>query len=841
MQHQATQTDMTLPMQSLDSNVLQQLMLATQKQIDDLQKSINKRFDVLKQKLVPSPPRTPDGSKPLESPLDSGYRSINTCDVATDKLNADPFVDAPSCDNGNASDEMVEKLKLTTPNQATNFEVVETMNAGEGNNVMASPLGDRGISVKDPIAAVEFGAEFFDENSPPEAYQLEETMSVADDAIHVSPKDAQFLKLTPDDHYLDASSHGQKSEEQATLTRDLALEGVQAMDMAPNVSIVGSPNIETEALSDDHMPNLANGGSQPTFCDSPFQDPTMPQNRPNRDDHCYGATYYALVHGKSQSEATDTTKESESPQSTDSTMPQHRPEKDDLCYGKAYKALIYNSTISKTNDAVDVHTAAEDPTMPQNRSEKDDLCYGLAYHALVHGTTTTNLQDEAEGGSSLANPSDSCRSIQDAHGGIEETVPLSIKISENIPNHFDGDMKKTDAANEPSGPESPQFEASSGSSRAHSISETEAATPLTSASDLDEPCCEDQKVNGPDEGKLDTCALKSAMSTTDHFALQSQPLMPQEEALEFIVKELGAISQNSKLSPLTIIQQSLATLFHHENDLASELFEAITVASSCRQVSGTGKIDVYPTQDAGVGIIAWDSPINAAILPLLLATKITSQVGAHLDTPMTDSLELFELEDTRVILQETRATPSASLSTAFRAAQKDARSHNKTTLLSVCLVDTYHLELSHSGRHATNDCHTSFGHNFVLGLGPEGCTLWQSWGEGKQLRDRHGSTAHIPGAFGFDEWITKGGANVKDWKEMEEWVRSFEKLVKLKGATWTNQHNKLYKRCFGPDLVRLCYPQGKLLGLVPKFKPWVKVEVMKDVTAKDVTKFEFHM
>lgn len=78
-----------------------------------------------------------------------------------------------------------------------------------------------------------------------------------------------------------------------------------------------------------------------------------------------------------------------------------------------------------------------------------------------------------------------------------------------------------------------------------------------------------------------------------------------------------------------------------------------------------------------------------------------------------------------------------------------------TSVLVVSLVDVHIFELARQG---TSQGYTSFAHTFVLGIGPEGVVVWQSWGE-------HG--------YGLDEYISRGDARIRSWQEAGDFVDVF--------------------------------------------------------------------
>ncbi|QDS74147.1 hypothetical protein FKW77_001341 [Venturia effusa] len=172
------------------------------------------------------------------------------------------------------------------------------------------------------------------------------------------------------------------------------------------------------------------------------------------------------------------------------------------------------------------------------------------------------------------------------------------------------------------------------------------------------------------------------------------------------------------------------------------------------------------------------------------------------------------------ILGLARNQPTASFRSGFTTAKAAARNQKKTTIIGVQLLDVHFLQLS--SRDAVAG-HCSFAHTFAVAIGPEGFVIWQGWGE-------HG--------YRLDEWIDCGGDRVRTWDEAEQFVNDFEKLTKGKGL-WNAKRNELYKKLFEVDLNQMCGSQGpEPRCLVPKFEPWVQLEVLADVKVKDILKFK---
>jgi hypothetical protein len=182
-----------------------------------------------------------------------------------------------------------------------------------------------------------------------------------------------------------------------------------------------------------------------------------------------------------------------------------------------------------------------------------------------------------------------------------------------------------------------------------------------------------------------------------------------------------------------------------------------------------------------------------------------------------------------------KKTASASLPLAFRKAKIAAVNNGQTTVLAVALVDVHTFELAQRGAAET---YFSFAHVFTLGVGPEGVVIWQAWGKC---------------GYRLDEYLNDGHARIRDWSEAEQFVRDFDKLSTqkvgscsegqnrslaniLKG-TWNAKCNKIYKKLFLTDINQICGKSQLERPVTPKFKAWVRIHAIPNVTYGDVNKF----
>lgn len=111
-------------------------------------------------------------------------------------------------------------------------------------------------------------------------------------------------------------------------------------------------------------------------------------------------------------------------------------------------------------------------------------------------------------------------------------------------------------------------------------------------------------------------------------------------------------------------------------------------------------------------------------------------------------------------LTHIRETPSASFEEAYQKAKKLALGREGfTTVMAVTLTDVHIFELAEQGKAHP---YFSFAHVFVIAVGPEGTVIWQSWGQF---------------GYGLDEYLARGDGRLRTWKESDQFVSDFTKLV----------------------------------------------------------------
>jgi hypothetical protein len=227
-------------------------------------------------------------------------------------------------------------------------------------------------------------------------------------------------------------------------------------------------------------------------------------------------------------------------------------------------------------------------------------------------------------------------------------------------------------------------------------------------------------------------------------------------------------SKPTQQSPLLALHSQISTLFSSGPEKALFIFSKLQLhiaEKTYHQTSSTISIPIFSSssstdqsliQSPPYSIDLWKSCKMTATLILLLAS---SPSPSSLFTALkSHSQSLGGLPTHSTI----KTTPSASLPQAFQAAKRAATKDGKMTVLAVSLVDVHIFELAHQGKSAP---YFSFAHVFTMGIGPEGVIIWQAWG-------KHG--------YRLDEYLHDGHGRVRDWTEVEQFVRDFDKLAAQK-------------------------------------------------------------
>jgi hypothetical protein len=248
----------------------------------------------------------------------------------------------------------------------------------------------------------------------------------------------------------------------------------------------------------------------------------------------------------------------------------------------------------------------------------------------------------------------------------------------------------------------------------------------------------------------------SAQRTSRNPSLAS--LQQTDEGLAYraecreIISAMRQPSPYNSKSPLLALQQQVTNVFKHGPERATGIFHSLSQAAKL----GSTKAQ-FPYKDLRM---SWNSCKASATLVGLLACP-PSRLHEVAKFMSHDLGGLPKLE-------EIRNTSSASLQDAFRHAKALARGEKGIcSVITVSLTDVHIFELAQKrcrgGSEA--DKFTTFAHSFVLGVGPEGIIIWQSWGE-------HG--------YGLDKWMNDGRARVRTWQEAGDLVSVFETFVAYK-------------------------------------------------------------
>lgn len=182
-------------------------------------------------------------------------------------------------------------------------------------------------------------------------------------------------------------------------------------------------------------------------------------------------------------------------------------------------------------------------------------------------------------------------------------------------------------------------------------------------------------------------------------------------------------------------------------------FVALLSAARAGTVQITSKLMPFKT---GEDIMArqhpWDNCKQTATLVLVLAAPQRDMAAAtvfYFNPRTTESCPK---------LSGILATPSASLRVVVKRPLEAASTRGAVTVLGVDLVDMELLDRYEKGK-PTN--FQSFGHTFVVGIGPEGVVIWQSWAS----------------EYFFHEYFKYNGARVRTLDELNTFVDNFENLM----------------------------------------------------------------
>ncbi|KAG7429440.1 hypothetical protein Forpi1262_v009491 [Fusarium oxysporum f. sp. raphani] len=275
-------------------------------------------------------------------------------------------------------------------------------------------------------------------------------------------------------------------------------------------------------------------------------------------------------------------------------------------------------------------------------------------------------------------------------------------------------------------------------------------------------------------------------------------------------------------SPLLALKKKVEAIFNCGPDAAIFIFlklQQSVTGSTYKRQGPRIEIDISANEETELNIDQsvshlWKSCKMATTLILLFASSndpACMQAALKLQSHSLGGLPTYE---------SIQKTPSASLLQAFQRAKAVAVGEAKTTVMAVSLTDVHIFTLAKRGG---AEQYFSFAHVFTLGVGPEGVMIWQAWG-------KHG--------YRLDEYLRDGHARLRDWDEADQFVRDFEKLASGKGM-WNAKSNKLYKKLFLVDINQICGPNGPERPVTPRFKAWVRINTIENVTYDNITKFHW--
>jgi hypothetical protein len=234
-------------------------------------------------------------------------------------------------------------------------------------------------------------------------------------------------------------------------------------------------------------------------------------------------------------------------------------------------------------------------------------------------------------------------------------------------------------------------------------------------------------------------------------------------AIQRVIASLPAINEHR--SPLQFLRASIATFFSEGPQIASFIFRQLQIAA----IQGDTSIRVPKDIILDPLDLEFNFPWNSCKLATTLVLLIACRHNEVFEALKFQSGQLGGLPTLSLI----RSTPSSSFAQAFAKAKKAAlNGEMATTVIGVSLIDVHIFELNVRGMAKP---YTSFAHAFVVGVGPEGVVIWQSWGE-----------------YGYrlDEYLARNGARLRNWDEAEEFVRDFNRLVFRKVSFLSMQQSK---------------------------------------------------
>lgn len=269
---------------------------------------------------------------------------------------------------------------------------------------------------------------------------------------------------------------------------------------------------------------------------------------------------------------------------------------------------------------------------------------------------------------------------------------------------------------------------------------------------------------------------RTAQSSATDARQQQKPATGGSQAIQIpqpadevqdLLADLNALLPDA--SPLRLLQHRVEAFFKKGTRMASFAFAAlenVAMEGIYELDEERVKIELSTTEPKPeseyIKNYPWTSCKLAATLVMILAA---SKEGMY-DAIKSQSRHMGGMPR----LKDIRETPSASFVKEFRIARDAALGKEKSaTVMQVTLTDVCIFELEEQGQFQE---YFEFSHVFVVGVGPEGVTVWQAWG-------KHG--------YRLDEYLGRNGTRVRNWKEAEQFVDDFEKLilgkVSMRGGT----------------------------------------------------------
>ena len=217
----------------------------------------------------------------------------------------------------------------------------------------------------------------------------------------------------------------------------------------------------------------------------------------------------------------------------------------------------------------------------------------------------------------------------------------------------------------------------------------------------------------------------------------------------------------SSSMPLRMLTEQLHNFFDCSLDEASMQFAALRVAARGGEWKTRRSLSDDPTRrvnGVGEGIDLKSCKRSAILVLLTVLSKDNSlQCARLLFDNYEGPLGLLTVDDMEY-------APSTDLRISVTQA-KQAAFNGKVPTCTILNVNLYDMENARRFKVKPNRkedrFYSSFEHTLVLGIGREGWYVWQSHAFAYTLKD----------------WLQRGGARVRQWKEMSRWLQTFAILT----------------------------------------------------------------